>query len=288
MHLLVLSLLSLVLMVVSVIVQMTFGGVNMNQAGNESALLLWNSFSQLMIFALPALLVVRIYYAGAERGFLRLDFSPRRWLLALVGVGVLALSIPLIECLTQWNDGWHWTGPWEAVERKLRAIGQQSQLTVQAMMTHCHPLLNLFGLALVPAVCEELFFRAGVQNLLHRWLSKSLSTRYSPLSTHLAIWLTAAIFSLVHGEVFAFMPRFALGALLGYLYFYGQSILVNITVHFINNAIVVALYWLAANGVSSVDPEATMALPWPMVVGCSAAAVVVLWFVFVKRLKTSK
>ena len=297
MHLLVLALLSLVLMIVSGIVELAFGVSSVKESGGASLFLLWNSFSQLLMFALPALIVARLYYAEDKGEFLRLDLSSRSWLLGLAGVGVLLLLTPLIDRLTTWNDAWHWSGQWESLEQKLRAIGQQSQSVVEEMMTNTHPLLALFGLALVPALCEELFFRAGIQNLLHRCFShhsslitqhSSLSTLHSPLSTHAAIWITAALFSLAHGEIFAFLPRFLLGALLGYLYVYGRSLLVNVIVHFTNNAIVVLAYAILQPSTSDLQDPTSMDIAWPWVALCTVAALATFWYVFVKRLKTSK
>ncbi len=288
MHLLVLAFLSLVLMIVSGIVELAFGVPTVKESGGASLFLLWNSFSQLLMFALPALIVARLYHAEDKGEFLRLDLSSRSWLLGLAGVGVLLLLTPLIDRLTTWNDAWHWSGQWEALEQKLRAIGQQSQSVVEEMMTNTHPLLALFGLALVPALCEELFFRAGIQNLLHRCFSKSLPTTNYQLPTHLAIWLTAALFSLAHGEIFAFLPRFLLGALLGYLYVYGRSLLVNVIVHFTNNAIVVLAYAILQPSTSDLQDPTSMDIAWPWVALCTVAALATFWYVFVKRLKISK
>jgi membrane protease YdiL (CAAX protease family) len=139
-------------------------------------------------------------------------------------------------------------------------------------------LANLVVIALVPAVCEEFFFRAGMQNLMLRWVK----------NPHVAIWITAAVFSLFHGEVFAFMPRFIMGAILGYLYLGSNSIVPNMVAHFFNNAMVVVLYWLIARGVLDVDPEAPMAAAWPITLGCTVAAVAVANVSFGKNLKISR
>lgn len=272
MHLLVLALWALVMMVVAVVVGVA-AGISGKPEENTTVFLLYNVLVQLLTFALPVLLVTWMYYRGSQRAFYKLDFSRRSWLLALAGIVLLFLLVPLTDWLAVWNDHWHLPGAWEALERRLRDTGQQSEQVVESFMKGNHPLLNLFGLALVPALCEELFFRAGIQNLLQRWFKNG----------HAAVWVTAAVFSLAHGEVFAFLPRLLLGALLGYLYLYGRSLVVNVTVHFVNNAIIVVAYALLAGGGSEFDPSAPLAVPALLVVACSLAALALFYVAFLRH-----
>jgi membrane protease YdiL (CAAX protease family) len=65
---------------------------------------------------------------------------------------------------------------------------------------------------------------------------------------HLAIFLTALLFSAFHFQFFSFLPRFFLGLLLGYLMFYGRSIWYPILAHFVNNAMGVVYYHFYARG----------------------------------------
>lgn len=228
--------------------------------------------SQLLMFALPVVLMTIIYYRGRQREYYRLDFSGRRWLTGLVGVVLLLLLMPLIEWLTMWNDTWDLG----RVGELLRSMQDQTEAMVKEMMSATTVgglLANLFVVALVPAICEELFFRAGIQNLLQRWWR----------NPHIAIWVTALIFSLVHGEIFSFMPRFLLGALLGYLYVYGRSLVPNMLVHFTNNAIAVICYWLVSRGVLDIDPDAPLDFGWLLTVCCTVAAVGVMWVTLFKK-----
>lgn len=277
MHLLVLAMLSLALMVLSVVIGVALGVPDGGESGTRSLFIIWNAITQVFTFGLPPVIVARMYYRDEVRSFLRFDVSGRNWLLGLAGVVVLMLLMPLTDWLSVWNDGWHWSGMWEAVERELRRVGEMSQAMVESFLKECPPLLNLFGLALIPALCEELFFRAGVQNLLQRWFK----------NPHAAVWVTAALFSLAHGELFAFLPRFLLGALLGYLYVYGRSLLVNVLAHFANNAIVVVTYALMSGDSTSFDPSAPLALSPLLTLACTLAAVALLVVVFGKTRNAS-
>jgi len=248
---------------------------------SSSNMLVFQAISQLLMFVVPVVLVVLIYHRHEARPFLRLDFSRRPWLMALAGLAVWVLLMPLMDWCTVWNDNWHFSAPFEPLEKMLREIGEHTKAVMETMLAGAGVgtlLANLVVIALVPAVCEEFFFRAGMQNLMLRWVK----------NPHVAIWITAAVFSLFHGEVFAFMPRFIMGAILGYLYLGSNSIVPNMVAHFFNNAMVVVLYWLIARGVLDVDPEAPMAAAWPITLGCTVAAVAVANVSFGKNLKISR
>ncbi len=66
-------------------------------------------------------------------------------------------------------------------------------------------ILNLFIIAVLPAIGEELFFRGVLQKILIKLFR----------SGHIAIWITAFIFSAIHFQFFGFVPRFILGLIFG-------------------------------------------------------------------------
>lgn len=87
-------------------------------------------------------------------------------------------------------------------------------------------IINLIMIAILPAIGEELIFRGVIQRML---LNKTRNI-------HVAIWFSAFIFSAFHLQFYGFLPRFFLGALLGYLYVYSGSLWLPILAHFVNNA----------------------------------------------------
>ena len=106
-------------------------------------------------------------------------------------------------------------------------------------------LLNLLVIALIPAVGEELTFRGVLQQGLVRRMK----------SPHLAIILSAAIFSFIHFQFYGFLPRMFLGILLGYMFYITKSLWTSITMHFVNNGTAVVLYYLNNKGIIDIDPE---------------------------------
>ncbi|MBY0245404.1 MAG: CPBP family intramembrane metalloprotease [Sphingobacteriaceae bacterium] len=93
--------------------------------------------------------------------------------------------------------------------------------------------INLFMIALIPAICEELMFRGALQHVFNRVFKNK----------HLTIWLVSVIFSAIHFQFYGFFPRLLLGVCFGYLYHWSGNISYAIVAHFINNAFVTLLAW---------------------------------------------
>ncbi len=106
-------------------------------------------------------------------------------------------------------------------------------------------IINLFVVAVLAAISEELFFRGVLQRLLMERIK----------NIHIAIFICSLLFSALHQEFFALIPRTLLGMLLGYAYVYSRSLWVPITMHFVNNAASVILDSLFKQGLSSFDPS---------------------------------
>lgn len=90
-------------------------------------------------------------------------------------------------------------------------------------------LINILVIAVLPGIIEELFFRGCMQRSIFL-VSKN---------THIAVWMTAIIFSLLHFQLAGLFPRIILGAVLGYLYMWTKNIWIPIVVHVIHNATIV-------------------------------------------------
>jgi membrane protease YdiL (CAAX protease family) len=81
-------------------------------------------------------------------------------------------------------------------------------------------------------LAEESLFRGVLQPLLARHINK-----------HAAIWISAAIFGVMHNQYLAFLSITILGALLGYLRDWSQSLWLPSLLHFFNNATIVTMVY---------------------------------------------
>jgi hypothetical protein len=99
--------------------------------------------------------------------------------------------------------------------------------------------------AVLAAIGEELIFRGLLQRLFLEW------TR----NVHVAVFISAFIFSAFHLQFYGFFGRLVLGLILGYLFVWTGSLWVPIAVHFVNNAMAVIVSFLDARGVIATDLE---------------------------------
>ena len=111
--------------------------------------------------------------------------------------------------------------------------------------------VNLILIAIIPALAEELLFRGCVQQVMKEWFR----------NVHVAIWVTAFIFSFIHFEFYGFLPRLLLGAMLGYLFYWSGSLWVPIIAHTLNNGLQVLLSYLYDHGMIAFNINSDEAVP---------------------------
>lgn len=116
--------------------------------------------------------------------------------------------------------------------------------------------LGVLVIAIFPAIGEELVFRGMLQPELFRMSGNH----------HVAIWVSAIIFSAFHLQFFGFLPRMLLGALFGYLYLWSGNFWVPVIAHFVNNAFSVLMMYLYQLGYIQEDFDSPKAAPWPAVI----------------------
>lgn len=111
---------------------------------------------------------------------------------------------------------------WEAI---LEAQETRIEQLMRTLIQHGELPFLLLYMAVAPAIAEELFFRGALQGQLSRMMNP-----------HLAVWLSAFIFSAIHLQVYGFLPRVLLGAVMGYLVLWTGRLLPAVWAHFLNNA----------------------------------------------------
>ena len=152
---------------------------------------------------------------------------------------IMLLIVPFISLLLQWNSS-------IVFPKWLTQFDINSTHIIEAFlqMDSIYDLIiNLFLLAVIPAIGEELFFRGYVQQtLINKYINK-----------HSAILVTAFIFSLFHLDFAGLIPRFFLGALLGYLFLWSKNIWIPIIAHFINNGQAVLIAYISSGSKDKID-----------------------------------
>lgn len=221
------------------------------------------------MMVVPSLLYLKII-GRFERG--RSVFSRVNRQLVMLSVAVFLVSFPFINFLAEWNSSIEvprWLGNWMA--EKEETIGELQQRFL-AMPTVWHLLFNLFMMAVLPALGEELVFRGVLQRGLQNWIG----------NVHLSVWIAAVLFSAVHMQFLGFVPRMLMGVALGYLFVWSGSLIYPIIAHFVNNATAIALTYGIQH--DSIKPELeTVGSSETMVAVFSMLFAFMLLFLFKQR-----
>jgi membrane protease YdiL (CAAX protease family) len=196
--------------------------------------------------------------------------------LALAGVATYALLTPFADWLGVWNNQWDFGQLFSSMsEEYTKMIYEVVGAAVNAGFIGL--LLMVLAMAVLPAICEEFFFRVGLQQLLGKWFRND----------HVAVVVTALIFSFVHFDMDGFLIRFVMGMVLGYVFLYSRSLVPNVMLHFVNNALsTVSMYFALRNGKSLAELEQPWMLHWLPTTICTIAAIVLFWYCFVRKRNT--
>jgi membrane protease YdiL (CAAX protease family) len=185
----------------------------------------------LPIFAAPVFFAYVVVHNPSE--FIRPNFR-FPWVLMVIVLGISLIAFPLIEFLSDLNQKMalppflHWMRDFEDNAEKLTNAMLQ-------MKTVWDLIFDLAFIGLLTAIAEEFMFRGCLQTILVKWTK----------NVHVAVWVTAILFSAFHMEFFGFLPRVLLGAIFGYLVVWSGSIWPAVWAHFINNGSDVIITYLS-------------------------------------------
>ena len=174
-----------------------------------------------------------------------------KWGLLLASLALFIVSVPIIQWLNGINQNIVFPPALQHIEQGMQALEKEGEIVTKAFLqgnSVAHLFVNLLIVAAIPAFGEELLFRGGLQTLLVKCLNKP----------HLAIFMGAFLFSLLHFQFYGFLPRFILGLVLGYMYYYTNNLWYPVLFHFVNNGLQVFLVWA---GIISLDSQADELLP---------------------------
>lgn len=200
--------------------------------------------NQLGMFVIPVIIFV-LLADGKFWKNLSLESVPRLPLL-LSGSLLMITSIPLVGFLAEVNQGLNLPESWSTIENwMIKSEDDANELMKIFLSTSSFGayLLNMFMIALMAAVGEELLFRGALFRIFQDWTK----------NVHLTVFLTALFFSAFHLQFFGFLPRFMLGIFLGYMLVWSKNLWVPIVVHFAYNGFAVTAMFLASKGAVETD-----------------------------------
>ncbi|MBO5345270.1 MAG: CPBP family intramembrane metalloprotease [Paludibacteraceae bacterium] len=213
-------------------------------SNSTGGLLFMQGVQTIVLFGVTAL--VGVWLTERENPFKQMSLNRGvSFKQVLISFFFAVAALPLIAMLAEWNKGMEFPSFLASVEEMMRQMEESAkELTERFLNTSSVGMMftNLFVMAFLPAMCEEMLFRG--------WLQRVLVAR---VNYHVAIWVVAFIFSAIHFQFYGFVPRMLIGAALGYLYCYTGSLWAPIIAHFTNNAMAVVTAFLSYNGYTSID-----------------------------------
>ena len=176
----------------------------------------------LCVFVTPAVVCAVLFRKQDESSVGYLAMNRASGVLPFVlGVCVIVLALPFINYVSQINE--------QIIPPSAQSLALERKLMgLLAGATPLQFVLNLVVIAMVPAVCEEIFFRGLLVNRAVKYVNP-----------HVAVWSVAFLFSACHFQNEGLFPRAWLGAVLGYMLLWSRSVWLPALVHFVNNGSIV-------------------------------------------------
>lgn len=220
------------------------------------------------------------YVMRAEKlAFLPLKKIPN-WKALLVALTICLFALPLVSGTAQWNASMHLPSFMSGIESWMRVKENIASETIKVFFvnnTLGNMFINLFVIAFMAGLSEEIFFRGFLQRLFVE----------NKMNKHIAVWLTAILFSAIHLQFFGFIPRMLLGAVLGYLYLFTNNLWVPIIAHTVNNGFAVVMAYLTGSMES--DPLTKNGeQPISLVLVGSSVVLIVIQLIFLYNIQRKK
>ncbi len=261
--------------VIMYLVQMAMGIESTN--ASTSWLLVEQGVVSTLTFIVGAFLYIYLTHKN-PMAYLGMTPTGNIWLYIIASIAMFCI-MPLVSATAVWNDSLKLPQALQELEKLMRLMEDTANdFTIQLMSESgaVHLFSALFVMAFIPALGEELLFRGCIQKGLENKIGNA----------HVAVWVTAFIFSFIHFQFYGFLPRAILGVALGYFYVYGKSLWIPIWAHFLNNATSVLAYKMLYQETGETNLS-TMGAPqellFPAIAGGLLYAAAMLFFVLVAR-----
>ncbi|MBC7413224.1 MAG: CPBP family intramembrane metalloprotease [Bacteroidia bacterium] len=275
---------------ISILLMIPIAGVNLltepfalsntNDAKVINAYKLLQLGNQLGLFIVPALVAAKLF-GGNVFGYLKLNKLPSSKIV-LATIALILLALPGINLLGYLNSILHLPNFMSGIETWMHTKETEAEVLTKLFLKTSSVmglLLNIFIVALMAAVGEELFFRGIIQRLL--------SNKYARRT--IAVWVTAIVFSAIHMQFFGFFPRMLIGAVLGFLFLWTNNLWIPIIAHFTNNASAVLMSYATQQGVLTDSAEQIGATQNDYIIGVASIVItLVLLYMFKNKFEVNE
>lgn len=205
----------------------------LNDPKNKDLARVLNTLASFLVFCLPAILLSFILTRSPFK-YLRFNLQVSVKQIFLVGM-IAFVGLIVSGALGELNQAIPLPAKWLAAAKEAEASYKESMMAMVAMKGWVDYLLALLVMAAAPAIFEEILFRGALQQIFVGWTRNSF----------LGIFVASILFSAIHFSYFGFLPRTALGLILGYVFYYSKNLWLNILIHFLYNGMIVTQFYIA-------------------------------------------
>lgn len=252
---------------------------NLNNPESIRLLKFYQVVQSLGLFIVPSLILAWLFQGNINEYLLmNKKMSPASVVFVFI---LIFLMLPLINFLGEWNNKMQFPEWLAGVEDWMKNAENQAEALTEAFLKVNNTgglLFNLFMIAVLPAIGEELLFRGVIQRIITNW------TR----NQHWGIWISAVLFSALHIQFYGFIPRMLLGVMFGYLLVWSGTIWLPILAHFFNNAFAVLAMYLIDNNIINpgVENIGSTAESYYTAVVSTILAAILMWLIRRDNLKS--
>lgn len=219
---------------------------SMTDMENIGMLKYFQIVSQIGTFILPAILYT-LLVSRHRITYLHLEKKPCLFP-SIATILIVFTALPAINWLMEINAGLYLPEQLSRLEQWMKQTEEQAaQLTELFLITSSFKalMINFLMIAILPAIGEELLFRGILIREFDNWFK----------NPHIAVLLSALLFSALHIQFYGFLPRFALGLIFGYLFIWSGSLWIPMLAHLVNNGTAVIVAYLVGKGMLQTDME---------------------------------
>ena len=229
-------------------------GVNI-KGGSPSGIIIVNSFAQILMMLGIPILISRASHRNFFEAFRLEGMSETRLPVHLIGIPIIAVGQFAGQGFASlWMIGLsNFPGLYSSLQSFQKLIDD-----MMAGLTSAHTpgelTILLFGVAIVPAFCEESFFRGFIQTNIER----SGKGRSRPIA---ALIITSILFAALHASPLEFPGLLTIGLLLGWLAYRTCDLRVSALAHAFNNGVIVVMIYLLKDDQAAKTLAGTNAMP---------------------------
>ena len=239
-----------------------------NGAGQNLNLMRYMQILQgIGLFIIPAFFAAYLFSGNAIDYMSLRKTASAKWFVMVLLMALAA--IPCINLIGLLNEMIVFPKSLAGLEQQLKAYEDAAQQVTKLFLGVDHisgMFFNIFMMAILAALGEELIFRGVLQKILIRWTG----------NIHAGIIISGFIFSLIHMQFYGFFPRWLLGAMFGYMLVWSGTLWMPIFAHFVHNTMAVILSYMIHKGTVPEEVE-TFGANWGDIPVTIVATIICVW-----------